>query len=127
VQRFALLAAVVATACDATTASLSPDASPLASCEAMFDADVVKTCTVASDCVLLYHPECCSAVEIGVAASDASSADAAEMTFDACSLHVCGARGCASPTIAEDGTVLRNSAQMIVPTCIAGQCSSTVQ
>lgn len=109
-----------------TTASLSPDAT-LASCEATFDSQVVKACTVASDCVLLDHPGCCGAVEIGVAASDASSAGAAEMTFDACSLRACGARGCASPTTAEDGTVLTSSAQTIVPTCIAGQCSSTVQ
>ena len=122
------LVAIALVGCTARTQPPAADAfygSP-EQCEPAFDASVVRTCTVASDCVLIEHPNCCGVVEIGVAGSDASAAEQAEAAFDACIDPTCGARGCAAATESEDGKV-PSSGQTIVPTCVAGQCSSTVQ
>ncbi len=119
---------VVLAGCTAMTGRTpAPDAAEtLLACEADFDASVVKTCTVVTDCVLLAHADCCGEIEIGIAATDNSAAQAAETRFDACVEASCGARGCSAETAAEDGKV-PDEGQTIVATCIAGQCGSTVQ
>ncbi|HEY1550535.1 MAG TPA: hypothetical protein VGG28_22055 [Kofleriaceae bacterium] len=109
-----------------TGAVSTPDAElELTSC-AIEGPPIVTTCTVAADCVLLVHLECCGAIVLGIAASDGSAAQAEEATYDRCEEAQCGARGCASPTKAEDGSVPSGS-QTIVATCVDGACSSTVE
>lgn len=106
----------------------APDAAPetLQECQAAFDPSLVQTCTTVADCVLIAHDDCCGATMIGVTSSDQATAMAAEATFDACADKACGARGCASQTTSSDGKVPMTG-QMIVPTCIAGVCGSTVR
>ena len=105
-----------------------PDApaETLEQCQAGFDPSLVQTCTTAADCVLLAHDDCCGATMLGVTASDQAAAMAAETTYDACANLACGARGCDSVTTSSDGHVPTGN-QMIVPTCVAGVCGSTVQ
>ena len=125
-----LVLACALVACDhfATDASTPPqDAMPTPEqCEATFDMSFGRTCSVASDCVLMAHSDCCHEIEIGVSRADLSAAMAAQTRFDACIAAACGARGCGGITTAEDGQAPQ-SGQMIVATCVAGACSSTVQ
>jgi hypothetical protein len=109
-------------------ACTSPPHHSLEACEAAFDPAIVKACTVDTDCDLLTHPSCCGATMLGVSRANLDEEDPAEADFDACAASVCGATLCASATVSEDGMLADpNKGQMIVPVCVAGQCSSTVR
>ncbi len=103
-----------------------PDAEDLMSCEATFQMSVMKTCNVAADCALVGHDDCCGTTEIGVSVTDRGAVEVAESHYEPCAAIACGPRGCASQTKAEDGKVPSGN-QTIVPTCVMGMCTSTVQ
>ena len=86
--------------------------------------NVIKGCTVAGGCVVVFHQiDCCgtkAAVGINHASKDAFDAD------EAAWLATCPACGCAArPTIAEDGKTAPQMSDFKVA-CVNNQCRSYV-
>ena len=111
-----------------SSSSKHMDAATPMSCEADFEAAVMRQCVAPADCVELIHPDCCGDVEIAVAAAGQNAAQTAEGTYQTCINATCGARGCQHALQAEDGKVpMAGTAQMIVAVCVNGACTTTVQ
>jgi hypothetical protein len=95
-------------------------------CEDAFQMAISRQCSVPTDCVLLAHNDCCGETEIGVSKADLAAAMTAQQEFNTCSAAACGGRGCGRQTTSEDG-MIPGDGQMIVATCVANRCTSTVQ
>lgn len=116
-----VLVALGCAACSDRDQSMTPQV-----CEASFEQAVDKACSVQADCTLISHPDCCGVVIIGIAKSMVAAAMAAEANYESCASAMCGDRGCAHDTQAEDGSV-QLEGQTIVAICVNGSCASTVQ
>jgi hypothetical protein len=102
---------------------MTPDGPGEAVCMQQFDDAVVRTCSVASDCEVVNHDDCCGTVILGIASSNAGAFPGIEADLHQCS--PCPPLGCAHQDVSEDGMTLHGN-DKFAPVCNAGRCSSTV-
>lgn len=124
-MRRALLAAIVAWAgaCGDSQVTVDAKTDP-AVCKADLEAAIDRSCTTASDCVLVASADCCGTIMVAVHAGTEAMFPAREMTYEAC--LACPPLGCQHADQAEDGSVPQQG-QAIVAACNAGRCTSVVQ
>src|SRR4051812_4587192 len=120
-MRYALLIGLVA--CGDGKQAQTVDADP-ATCLEHREAVIDRSCTTASDCVLVESGDCCGVIVIAVHAGTESSYPLVEAAYDAC--LACPPVGCAHQDLAEDGSIAQ-AGQAIVAVCVASRCTSTVQ
>lgn len=106
--------------------SSTPDAAKTdpAVCKANLEASIDRSCTTASDCVLVASADCCGTIMLAVRAGTQAGFPAVEATYEAC--LACPPLGCNHADQAEDGSVPQ-AGQAIVATCTASRCVSAVQ
>lgn len=119
-----IVVALAVVGCDGAKKPAVDAAGNQITCEASFQTALDRTCSVAADCGLVSHDDCCGTVRLGVRAGTEAAATLAEATYRAC--FSCGARGCDHAELAEDGNVA-NAGRSIVATCTMGRCKSIVQ
>jgi len=125
VRRLLLVAAVTSLCGCGSGSSSTPDAkTDPAVCKANLEASIDRTCTIASDCVLVASADCCGTIMIAVRTGTQAMFPAVESTYEAC--LACPPLGCNHADQAEDGSVPQ-SGQAIVATCAANRCVSVTQ
>ena len=110
-------------ACSSKSPEIDAHTDP-ATCKANLEAALDRSCTTASDCVLVDSADCCGTVKLAVKNGTEDGFPAAEATYVAC--LACGPRGCFHPDQAEDGATPQ-SGQSIVALCKMQRCTSVVQ
>ena len=121
-MRAALL--VVLLGCGQSSGTSADAKTDPAVCKANREAAIDRTCTMASDCVLVASADCCGTIMVAVHAGTEAMFPAREMTYEAC--LACPPLGCQHADQAEDGSVPQQG-QAIVAACNAGRCTSVVQ
>lgn len=115
---------VLVAACSSTgKASIDATSDPM-TCKANLEAAIDRSCSVATDCVLVHSSDCCGTVVIAVTKGTESGFSALETRYETC--LSCGGRGCFHADVAESGGVPQNG-QSIVAVCDAQRCLATVQ
>jgi hypothetical protein len=106
--------------------SAIPDAARTdpAVCKANLEAAIDRSCTMASDCVLVASADCCGTIMLAVHAGTEATFPAQEATYEAC--LACPPLGCAHQDQAEDGRAPQQG-QAIVATCTSNRCVSVIQ
>jgi hypothetical protein len=120
-----VVAVIVASGCGGSSSSPAdaPRTDP-AVCKANLESSIDRSCTQASDCVLVSSADCCGTIMLAVHAGTQAMFPTIEQTYEAC--LACPPLGCAHQDQAEDGSVPQ-SGQAIVATCTANRCVSVVQ
>ena len=120
----ALFAIGLFAACNGSHAATVDAKTDPAVCKANREAAIDRSCTTATDCVLVDSADCCGTIKIAVHAGTQSGYPAVEQTYETC--LACPPLGCQHADQAEDGTTPQQG-QSIVATCTAGRCTSIVQ
>lgn len=93
-------------------------------CKADREAEIDRSCTMPSDCVLVASADCCGTIMIAVHAGTQASYPSVEATYEAC--LACPPLGCNHADLAEDGSAPQQG-EAIVATCVSNRCASVVQ
>ncbi|HEX5063257.1 MAG TPA: hypothetical protein VFV99_27965 [Kofleriaceae bacterium] len=109
---------------DGSSSTVDAPRTDPAVCKANLESSIDRTCTMASDCVLVASADCCGTIMIAVHAGTQGMFPTVEQTYEAC--LACPPLGCNHADQAEDGSVPQ-SGQAIVATCTANRCVSVVQ
>ena len=95
------------------------------SCPTSFTSALNKNCSIAADCVLAPHFDCCGNVIVAIRTGTDASFATAQQNFESC-VPGCRLRGCDHADKAEDGQTLTTTGQAFAAQCQSGRCTSVV-